>query len=98
MTDFQVDCITKPNRDSRHEAISHLGGLNPNGSRWYVSAQVVISHIKSGDRFYTLSRNGLFKAFLEIVPRKPGYYDEHVRTKPDGTNDNNLLQLNSCPI
>ena len=50
MADVQVTCITKPYRDSQHEAITHLGGAT-----WRWTRQEVVNSIKAEtNTFFTL--------------------------------------------
>lgn len=87
MSDLQVTCINKVNRDSRHEGITHLGGT---GWRW--TSQDVITMIKDGiHTFYTLV-NGK-KAIIKVIPGPNGKY---LRTEADGTLNDNLLELPEC--
>lgn len=89
MADAQVTCVTKPNRNSPHEHITHLGG-----SGWTWSVQDVISSIENGtNTFYT--NDGLKRANIEVRTRNGRKF---VQTRADGDWTNNLLELNACPI
>jgi hypothetical protein len=86
MADAQVTCITKPDRNSRFEGITHIGGQ---GWRWPVSQ--VIESIRSGtNTFYTFS-NGQ-RANIEVVDAPRPY----LRTRADGLWNDNLLALPQC--
>ncbi|HVY42023.1 MAG TPA: DUF3892 domain-containing protein [Hyphomicrobiaceae bacterium] len=89
MADVQVTCVNKPVRDSRHEAITHLGGY---GWRW--TRQQVVSSINQGtNTFYTLV--GGRRADVGVVDGPNGQY---VRTYADGAWNDNLLALTECPL
>ncbi len=55
MTDYKIDCVNKPNRNSPHEHITHVGGPKPDGSgRWKDTVPAVVKFIEAGThRFYT---------------------------------------------
>lgn len=55
MTDYRIDCVNKPDRDSPHEHITHVGGPNPDSNdRWKDSVLNVVSFIENKQhRFYT---------------------------------------------
>jgi hypothetical protein len=86
MADVQVTCITKPDRNSRHEGITHIGG---SGWRWPVSK--VIESIRSGTNTFHTVANGR-RANIEVVEGPRPY----LRTKADGTWTDNLLALPQC--
>ena len=55
MADYRIDCINKPDRNSPHEHITHVGGPKPDGSgRWKDTVPNVVRLIEAKtDRFYT---------------------------------------------
>jgi len=84
---LQVTCITKPNRDSTHEAITHLGGVG-----WYSSKADVIAAIEAGTHsFYTNVSSRA--AWVRVREGKNGKF---VQTVSDGQWSNNLLALPDC--
>ena len=87
MADAQVNCINKANRESRHEAITHLGG---SGWRW--TRQEVINSINNkSNTFYTLVAGK--RADIGVVDGPNGQF---VRTYADGVWTDNLLALPEC--
>lgn len=87
MADAQVTCINKPNRDSTHDAITHLGGV---GWRW-PRQQVVDSINAKTNTFFTLVDGK--RADVGVVN---GQHGQYVRTYADGTWTDNLLALPEC--
>lgn len=54
MPDARVTCNTKPDRNSSHEHITHLGGAS-----WYWTREDVIASIDAGtNTFYVLDAQG----------------------------------------
>ncbi len=87
MADLRVTCVNKPNRNSPHEAITHLGG-----SGWHWTRAQVISAIEAGsDTFFT--NVGDKRADVKVVHGASGKY---VRTYADGQWNDNLLALPEC--
>lgn len=87
MADARVTCITKPDRNSKHEGITHLGGAD-----WRWTRQQVIASIEAkSNTFYTLV-NGK-RADVGVVDGTNGKY---VRTYADGVWNDNLLALPEC--
>jgi hypothetical protein len=85
----QITCINKPDRDSSHESISHLG--NSQG-KW--TKEQVIAWIDSNEyRFYTEDRLGM--VWIGVV-REAGK-QPYLRTHADGRWTDNLLALPECP-
>jgi hypothetical protein len=86
MADVQVTCITKPDPNSRHEGITHLGGA---GWRWTV-AQVIDSIRAKTNTFYT--RVDGKRADIGVVEGARPY----LRTYADKVWNDNLLALPQC--
>lgn len=87
MADVRVTCITKPNRDSNYEGITHLGGPD-----WYwTRAQVIASIEAKTNTFFTLVNGN--RGDIGVVQGANGKY---LRTHADGRWNDNLLSLPSC--
>ena len=87
MADVQIKCINKPDRQSTHEAITHLGG-----DGWHWSRQQVVTSIDAGtNTFFTLV--GGKRANVGVVNGANGPY---VRTYADKLSTDNLLALPEC--
>lgn len=89
MPDVQVTCITKSDRNNRHESISHIGGL-AGPWKWTVS-QVIQSIRTKTNTFYTLVNGN--RAEIAIVDGAHPY----LRTHADSAWNDNLLALPECP-
>jgi Mor family transcriptional regulator len=89
MADVQVTCVTKPDRNSSHEHITHLGGRT-----WYWPVQDVITSIENGiNTFYTY--DGHRRANIKVRERNGRKF---VQTRADGEWTDNLLALDACRI
>lgn len=87
MADVQVTCIKKPHRDSRYDAITHLGGAT-----WLWTSQEVINSINGKtNTFFTLVNGN--RADIGVVD---GVNGQHLRTYADGVWNDNLLALPEC--
>ncbi len=94
MADYRIDCVNKPNRNSPHEHITHVGGPNPNGvGRWKEPVATVVRLIESKThRFYT-SEGGV-SAFVMVRTSAAG--NKYLQTYADGVWKDNLLALKEC--
>ena len=54
----QIKCINKTDRQSPHDRIKNIGGINPNGDRWRLTLNEAIQHIKNGKYSFYVSVNG----------------------------------------
>lgn len=92
MKEYLVNCITKPNRESRHEHITHIG--NADGS-WRLTRESAIQRIESKqESFYTYDGATTRKAYVGVV-REAGKHP-YLRTHADGQWNNNLLAQREC--
>lgn len=87
MADVQVTCISKANRQSSHEGITHLGGAG-----WKWTRQEVINSINAGTNTFYTKVDGK-RADVKVVNGANGSY---VQTCADGAFNNNLLNLPEC--
>lgn len=94
MTDVRVTCITKPNAQSPHEHITHLGSSAGNWN--WTREQVIQSIDAKTNTFYVLDPVSGQRADIGVV-REAGKAP-YVRTYADGRWNNNLLSLNQCPL
>ncbi len=94
MAEYLVTCVTKPNRQSPHEHITHLGG--PAGGGWTRTTPQIINLIENnGDNFYT--QDGQKRAYIGVrVNPRTGL--KYVQTFADNDWKDNLLSLDACAI
>ena len=89
----QVHCINKTDRQSRHERIKNIGGVNADGSRWTLTEAAAIKGIEEGKwRFWTA---GGGESTWVIIATHEGR--KYLRTEADTTTRDNLLSLPECP-
>src|SRR5437867_11127476 len=93
---FRITCITKADRYSPVEHITHVGGFG--SSQWKLTVEEVMRRIESTgaahEDFYV--RVGNAEANVVVVPAAPNKR-KHIKTIPDSTPVDNLLSLPECP-
>lgn len=93
MADVRVTCITKPNPQSPHEHITHLG--NPSAGWKWTREQVINSIDDKTNTFFVIDPQTNKRSEVGVV-REAGKAP-YLRTYADGNWNNNLLSLNQCP-
>jgi hypothetical protein len=89
---FEVTCIKKPGRGSRHEHITHLGNHLGN---WCLSRESVIERIEANlEAFYVVDQATGQRDFLTVV-RETGVRP-YLRAFAEGKLNNRLLLLPGC--
>jgi hypothetical protein len=92
MNEYQVNCVTKPNRNSPHEHITHIG--NAQGG-WRLTREAAIARIESKrEAYYTMDRTTGKKVFIGVA-REAGKLP-YLRTYADGRWNDNLLAQAEC--
>ena len=89
----QIQCINKSNRQSPHERIQFIGGLNGDGSRRKMSLSSAVQSIKDAKYSFFVNVGG--KPVDVIIAKHAGF--EYLKTENDGDQPNNLLSLPECP-
>lgn len=96
MSEYEVTCINKPDRNSPHEHITHIGNItNTPPNRWRMARETAIAQIDSGQsRFFTVDKSTGKKCYVAVV-REPGKHP-YLRTHADGKYNDNLLAQPEC--
>jgi hypothetical protein len=95
MANCHVTCITKPNVNSPHEHITHVG--NPAWTMKRLTVEDVIQRINSRtDTFYVADQFGN-RAMIGVVNPGAGRRP-FIRTYSDGKWTDNLLALEQCRL
>jgi hypothetical protein len=92
MSDCRITCVTKPDRFSRHEHITHVG--NPSVG-WKITREQAIANIESKlDTFYVQDEKTGKRS--EVGVRREDGKVPYLRTYADGYYNDNLLSLDEC--
>jgi hypothetical protein len=94
MADVQITCISKPNPESPHEHITHVG--NPAGGWKWPREQVIASIDAKTNTFYVIDPFNSKRADVGVV--RPSGRPAYLRTYADGDWNDNLLSLAQCPV
>lgn len=89
----RIRCVTKTDRTNPHERISHVGGVNSDGSRWRQTEDKTIQEIDNGSWGFYTHEDG--KTAEVIVAKHEGR--KYLKTENDGLRPDNLLSLPECP-
>ncbi len=85
----QVTCITKTNRTSPYDRITHIGWPG----RKITSDQAIADIRRNPEAYYVRAKNG--HSVWVIVRAKDG--KPYLTTEADGDTQDNLLSLPQCP-
>jgi Protein of unknown function (DUF3892) len=89
---YRIECIRKPDRNSRVEHITHIGGSAAGG--WTMDTPQAIKRMDEGDLEFFV-RVGTNEVDVETV--HPQGHRPYIKTLPDQTKVDNLLRLDDCP-
>ena len=93
MADVHVTCITKPNPESPHEQITHIGSVK---GTWKWARELVIASIElKSNTFYVLDPSTNKRSEIGVV-RSAGH-PPYLRTHVDGDWNDHLFSLPQCP-
>src|SRR5262249_35715901 len=90
----EISCINKSDRPNPHERITHVGGRNPDGTRWKVTQQDAVQGIRNGRGIF-LCRRG--HSGVEVVVGVSRFTHFYLKTQADGEIPDTLLSLPECP-
>ncbi|OYU81228.1 MAG: hypothetical protein CFE23_05540 [Flavobacterium sp. BFFFF1] len=93
-TTHQIRFVKKTNQTKCNEKISHIGGINPDGSTWEISQQEAIKGMESGKWMFYLNCNEEFSRVLVAVSPDA---EKYLKTELDYLDLSLLLLLPDYP-
>ena len=92
MADIRIANIRKPNRDSTHEHITHVGNIRTDN--WVETREIVIKYIQNNTHTFYVFENGK-RSEVGVVNPNDGR-SPFLRSHADGYWNDNLLSLPPC--
>lgn len=91
---YQVHCIDRSDRLNHDRRIRHIGGVNLDGARWWITEAAAIAGIETGRWSFYISRTGYD---VEIVVATSRYGNKYIKAADDdGLHPEGLLALGDC--
>jgi hypothetical protein len=91
----RISCINKDPRYDPHHAITHVGGVNSDSTRWRLTLAEAINAIETGKHsFYVSVNNDPVRVIVAVSP----HGHKFLKTVADGDHPNNLLSLSECGL
>lgn len=89
---MEISCVNKTAGEGPYECVKSVGGYSPDGTRWKFSQAAAIRAVEQGThQFYVTCGEAVAVTVAEHHGRK------YLRTDPDKTLENRLLELDACP-
>jgi hypothetical protein len=86
----QIKCISRTERMSPHERITHVGGYES----WKMTLNEAIGKIESGEQvFFVQAHRRTVGVIVAVSPSG----EKYLKTQPDGDQPDTLLRLPECP-
>jgi hypothetical protein len=89
----RITCINKNDRNNPYERITHIGGVNADGSKWKMTQQDAIKAINEGKFTFHVSVND---KDVKVIVARSRFNNDYLKTEADGDEPNNLLSLPEC--
>jgi Protein of unknown function (DUF3892) len=92
-TKHEIKCVNKSDRYNPHERITHVGGINPDGTSWKLTEEDAIEGIENNKWAFFVNVTGRAVDVIVAVSR---WGHKYLKTVADGEQPNNLLSLYEC--
>jgi hypothetical protein len=89
---LRISCIAENDRYSPHERIRKIGGINKDGTRWWLTLEGAIAGIESGRYSFHVNVGGASVGVVIAEHKRRRY----LKTEADDYYPDNLLSLPEC--